>query len=148
MTYADYEFYKDAYLGTAIDEKDYDRLALRASSFLDYYTQGRAAKNPELPALKMACCALAEQYQFIDTAQAVAQKNLAYSMESIGPEAASESVGAWSKSFRSGGESAAAALGGTSSVKDELANIVRQYLAGTGLLYRGGCGRCRCSPMS
>ena len=55
MIYADFSFYKDTYLGRSINEEDFSRLALRASSFLDYYTQGRASKNPELYALKMAC---------------------------------------------------------------------------------------------
>ena len=54
MAYADFEFYINKYMGTAIDLPGFDRLALRASSFLDYYTQGRAAQNPELEALKMA----------------------------------------------------------------------------------------------
>ena len=55
MVYADYDYYKTAYLGTAIAESDFPRLALRASSFLDYYTQGRAGENPSLDALKMDC---------------------------------------------------------------------------------------------
>ena len=84
MAYADYEYYTTTYLGTAIKEDDFQRLSLRASSFLDYYTQGRAAQNPELDALKMACCAVAEQYQYIDTAQALAQKSLSASLESDG----------------------------------------------------------------
>ena len=48
MAYADYEYYTTAYLGTAIKEDDFPRLSLRASSFLDYYTQGRAAQNSDL----------------------------------------------------------------------------------------------------
>lgn len=43
MAYADYRYYITTYLGTAIQEADFPRLSLRASSFLDYYTQGRAA---------------------------------------------------------------------------------------------------------
>lgn len=139
MAYADFKYYTDTYLGNAIEEIDFTRLALRASSFLDYYTRGKAEKNPELDALKMACCALAEQYQTIDTAQSLAQKILSYSMESNGPEAASETIGSWSKSYRSGGESAAFAAASVESYKQSLANIAMQYLAGTGLLYRGGC---------
>lgn len=33
MAYADYQYYKNTYLGTAIQETDFPRLALRASSF-------------------------------------------------------------------------------------------------------------------
>lgn len=142
MAYADYEYYKDTYLGTAIKEADFPRLALRASSFLDYYTQGRAAQNQNLDALKMACCALAEQYQAIDTAQALAQKALSASLSSGGSgELQSQTVGSWSKTYRSGGETAQQAATAAQTAQASLAAAAMQYLAGTGLLYRGrGCG--------
>ena len=54
MAYADYTYYTDTFLGTAVKESDFPRLALRASSYLDYYTMGKAAKNAGLDALKMA----------------------------------------------------------------------------------------------
>ena len=140
MAYADYEYYTTTYLGTAITEADFPRLSLRASSFLDYYTQGRAAQNSELDALKMACCAIAEQYQSIDAAQALAQKALSASMGSSG-ELQSQSVGSWSKTYRSGGDSAQQALASAQAARASLAAIAQQYLATTGLLYRGrGCG--------
>ena len=142
MAYADYEYYKDTYLGTAIKEADFPCLALRASSFLDYYTQGRAARSSNLDALKMACCALAEQYQAIDTAQALAQKALSASLSSgeFG-ELQSQAVGSWSKSYRSGGDSAQQALSSAQAAQASLGAIAQQYLGATGLLYRGrGCG--------
>lgn len=139
MAYADYEYYTTTYLGTAIKKDDFPRLALRASSFLDYYTQGRAAQNSDLDALKMACCAVAEQYQSIDTAQALAQKSLSASLESDG-ELQSQSVGSWSKTYRSGGESAQQALSSAQTAQASLAAVAQQYLGATGLLYRGrGC---------
>lgn len=139
MAYADYEYYTTTYLGTAIKEDDFPRLSLRASSFLDYYTQGQAAQNPDLDALKMACCAVAEQYQYIDTAQALAQKSLSASLESKG-ELQSQTVGSWSKTYRSGGDSAQQALSSVQTAQATLGSIAQQYLAGTGLLYRGrGC---------
>lgn len=142
MAYADYEYYTAAYLGTAIQMADFPRLSLRASSFLDYYTQGRAASNSELDALKMACCAVAEQYQSIDLAQQAALnalKNSANAGEA--GELQSQSVGSWSKTYRSGGESAAHAAASATSAKAGLASAASMYLAGTGLLYRGrGCG--------
>lgn len=137
MAYADYYFYSNEYFGMAIDVVDFDRLATRASSFLDYYTQGRAAKNPELIELKMACCALAEQYKIIEQAQALATKNLASAMESDGGEVQNETVGSWSKSYRSGGDSAGAAAAVAANAQASLAAVARQYLSGTGLLYRG-----------
>lgn len=139
MAYADYEYYTDTYLGTAIQEADFPRLSLRASSFLDYYTQGRAAQNSELDALKMACCAIAEQYQAIDAAQVLAQKALSASLDS-GGELQSQTVGSWSKTYRSGGDSAQQALSSVQTAQAALGSVVQQYLAGTGLLYRGrGC---------
>ena len=141
MAYADYDFYKITYLGMAIQEADFPRLSLRASAFLDYYTQGRAALNAGLDALKMACCAVAEQYQYIDTAQALAQKSLSASLESGETgELQSQTVGSWSKTYRSGGDSAQQALSSMQTAQASLGAIAQQYLSGTGLLYRGrGC---------
>lgn len=140
MAYADYEYYTTTYLGTAIQEADFPRLSLRASSFLDYYTQSRAVQNKNLDALKMACCAVAEQYQTIDTAQALAQKALNASLSAEGGELQSQTVGNWSKSYRSSGESAQAAVESAKLAQAMLSSIAQQYLAGTGLLYRGrGC---------
>lgn len=143
MAYADYEYYTTTYLGTAIKKDDFPRLALRASSFLDYYTQGRAAQNSDLDALKMACCAVAEQYQSIDTAQVLAQKSLSASLESDG-ELQSQTVGSWSKTYRSGGDSAQQALSSVQTAQAALGALAQQYLAGTGLLYRGR--GCSCVP--
>lgn len=137
MAYATFDYYKEVYMGTAINDVDFPRLSLRASSFLDYYTQGRAAQNTDLDALKMACCALAEQYQVIEQAQALANKNLSAAMESDGGEVQSETVGSWSKSYRSGGDGAGAAVSVAANAQSSLAAVARQYLAGTGLLYRG-----------
>src|SRR5699024_6955276 len=106
-----YEYYTTTYLGTAIDEANFPRLALRASTFLDYYTQGRAAQNPDLDVLKMACCAVAEQYQSIDLASKAALNALQNSANvGEGGELQSQSVGSWSKTYRSGGESAQQSL--------------------------------------
>lgn len=141
MAYADYRYYITTYLGTAIQEADFPRLSLRASSFLDYYTQGRATRNAGMDALKMACCAVAEQYQTIETARALAQKSLAASLSSDGGELQSQTVGDWSKTYRSAGDSAAQAMASASSAQASLAAAANQYLMGTGLLYRGGgCG--------
>ena len=142
MAYADYEYYKDIYLGTAISEQDFPRLSLRANSFLDYYTQGRAAQNQELDALKMACCAIAEQYQNIDLASKAALHALQNSANAgEAGELQSQSVGSWSKTYRSGGESAQQATTAAQAAQASLASAAAQYLSSTGLLYRGrGCG--------
>lgn len=136
MMYASYDFYTGAYFGSAIEEEEFPRLALRASAFLDYYTQGRAEDNIELPALKMACCAVAEQMQIAEAANALAAKSL---IGGEGGEVQSESVGSYSVTRRSGGESATAAVSAIKTVQSLFAATARQYLANTGLLYRGAC---------
>lgn len=137
MAYATFDYYKEVYMGTAINDVDFPRLSLRASAFLDYYTQGRAEKNADLDALKMACCAIAEQQQIIDKARELAQKSLSAGVESGGAEIQSESVGSWSRTYRSGGDSAGAVASVAADARASLATVAREYLAGTGLLYRG-----------
>lgn len=119
--YADYIYYTTTYLGSALTEEEFARAATRASSFLDYYTQGKA-KTYTGDELEMCCCALAEQYQIIENAQTQSMS---------GGELQSQTVGAWSKTYKSGTETAAAA-------RETLAGIAMQYLGHTGLLYRGG----------
>lgn len=126
MVYADYEFYTKGFLGTALEEIEFNQNAARASSYLDYITMGKAEKNADLQALKMACCALAEQYQVFLTAQKRAASKAG--------EIQSESVGSWSQTYRSGSETMEAA-------KNQMAYVAAQYLAHTGLLYRGRCCR-------
>lgn len=139
MVYADFEYYTNVYFGTSIEEADFPRLALRASSYIDWATMGRASKHAQLDAVKLACCALAEDYQIIEAAKALANKNLSAAMSSeAGGEIQSETVGGWSRSFRSGGDSAAAAVKASASSKEFLAETAKQYLAGTGLLRARG----------
>ena len=140
MVYADYDYYVNVFLGNMIGIDDLPRLALRGSQYLDYITQGRAEANADLESVKMACCALAEQYQTIDAAKALANKSLTSGAD--GAELQSESVGRWSRSYRSGGDSAQAAARAAEAAEAELYAIARRYLARTGLLYRGGrrCG--------
>lgn len=125
MAYADFEYYMDTYLGTAISTKaDFNRLANRASAFLDYYTRGKVKSCGDTEAVKMACCAIAEQYLIVDSA---VKRN-----GSTSGEKQSETVGSYSVSYRSGSELSVAA-------RTEMAKLAQQYLMGTGLLYRGGC---------
>lgn len=164
MVYADYEFYKTEYFGVAISEADFPRLARRASSYIDYITMGRASGYSVDDAVKMACCAIAEEYQLPEMAKGAARKALYAAPEmgddtgdSVGigtvgnavvaptaapvsisePELQSQSVGGWSKSYRSAGESAASALNAVN--EGNLAKVAAVYLAWTGLLYRGRC---------
>lgn len=62
MQYADYDFYVNTYLGNTIDEKDFPRLSMRASTYIRGITRGLSEKVPEsdMDAVRMAVCALAE----------------------------------------------------------------------------------------
>lgn len=139
MTYADYTYYSGTYMGT-VSENDFPRLAVRASSFLDYYTMGKVANRADLDAVKMCCCALVDKYAIIEAAQAAATKNLAAAAAGAA-EIKSETVGGYSRTLATGGESALAAINVTDGAKKLLAATCNEYLAHTGLLYRGGgCG--------
>ncbi len=141
MIYADYTYYADTYLGT-VSEGDFPRLAVRASSFLDYYTQNRAKDNANLDAVKMCCCALVDKYAIIEAAQEAAAKGLARASAGEA-EAKSETVGNFSRTLATGGESALSALNTSDSARKLLVDTCREYLANTGLLYRGrGCCAC------
>lgn len=130
--YADYTFYKSEYHGT-LDELEYEELAEKASAYLDYYTMGKAKYNADLGALKMACCALADKYKEIEDLSAAYKKSVSEAV-SVGKK--SESVGSYSVTYLSATEF----KGEMAVLKSERAEIARMYLAGTNLLYRGGCG--------
>lgn len=130
MIYADYNFYVSSFYGNVIPEEEYAAAALRASQFLDYYTMNRAKQQPELEALKLACCALAEEYHTIITAA----RQQSQTMAGDG-EMQSQTVGGYSVTYRSRGEALSEA---SAQAQSRLAQVARQYLAHTGLLYRGG----------
>lgn len=134
MIYADYNFYVSSFYGNVIPEEEYVAAALRASQFLDYYTMNRAKQQPELEALKLACCALAEEYHTIITAA----RQQSQTMAGDG-EMQSQTVGGYSVTYRSRGEALSEA---SAQAQSRLAQVARQYLAHTGLLYRGGVCRC------
>lgn len=134
MIYADYNFYVSSFYGNVIPEEEYAAAALRASQFLDYYTMNRAKQQPELEALKLACCALAEEYHTIITAA----RQQSQTMAGDG-EMQSQTVGGYSVTYRSRGEALSEA---SAQAQSRLAQVARQYLAHTGLLYRGGVCRC------
>lgn len=140
MVYADFAYYSGTYMGT-VSEENFPRLAVRASSFLDYYTLNKAKDNADLDAVKMCCCALVDKYAVIEAAQALAVKNLANAAANDA-EVKSETVGSYSRTFATGGESALSALSATDGAKKLLAETCMEYLAHTGLLYRGGGCRC------
>ena len=62
--YADYEFYKDKYMGSAIPKDVYGAVVRAAEAYINYITHNRI-KADELPEwvmerVKMAVCAVAD----------------------------------------------------------------------------------------
>lgn len=137
MIYADYDYYANSYFGRSIQEDDFPRFALRASQYIDYITMGKAEARADLEAVKMCCCALAEKYQSIEMAKDMVQKSLS-SVSADGSEVQSESVGSWSRSYRSIGDISREMAEIEEKGKSELYRTAQQHLAPTGILYRGG----------
>lgn len=129
--YATYEFYKETYGGT-VSDGDFTRLGVKATAFLDYYTMGKVKDNSEMEAVKLAFCALVDKYSEIEAVSLSAQKSVSEAA-SVGKK--SESVGSYSVTYQTSDEFKAMER----NLKSELAEICRMYLAGTNLLYRGGC---------
>lgn len=140
MPYADYAFYACEY-GGSVSIDDFPRLAARASAYIDYYTRGAAQRAGELDELKLCCCALVDKYAIIYAAQALSDKQLAASLTGEA-EIKSESVGSYSRTLATAGESASAAAEAAEYARTSLAGICREYLSNTGMLYRGGARRC------
>ena len=92
----------------------------------------RAKDHCAMPELKMACCALAEEYHTILTAKR-------HENQTADGEMQSQTVGGYSVTYRSRGEALSEA---SAQAQSRLAQVARQYLAHTGLLYRGGVCRC------
>lgn len=139
----DYYFYTDVFAGGLIPPDAFERMIKTAENFIVYFTGGKAAETTDAAtekAVKMACCAVAEQYYVADTARQAAARSI--NVASAGGEIQSETVGSYSVTRRSGGDSAKAMLSAATEAKTAAAEAARQYLSGTGLLYRGGCGRC------
>ena len=120
MVYADYQFYTDQYHGT-MPEADFTRLAIRASAYLDYITSDRAGSyNDRDNKLKMACCAVADDYYSIEAGKM--QSSYSFSTDGYSE----------TRNFHVENKTFARILYDT----------VRIYLLNTGLLYRGIERRC------
>jgi hypothetical protein len=112
--YSDLTFYKVTYLGTAIADAAYPRLALRATEKIDELTFGRAALETDtalVTQIKFATCAVAEEIQ---------------RQEASGGAVQSERQGNYSVTYLS-----------TLSEDARLLKAAKTYLGNTGLMYRG-----------
>lgn len=116
--YANYTYYTGTYLGTAIAQADFPRLALYASAFLDALSDdGLAAivtagtDTATIDKIKLATCAVAEVYQ----------------AQEAGGEITSERVGSHSVTYN--------VAAGKPQAK--LLDAAKLYLGRSGLLYQG-----------
>ncbi len=74
MAYADYDFYTESYYGNVVPEADFDRLADRASDFIDVMTfdrlvDGLPVDKRSQKRIKKAVCSLAELMYQIELAE-------------------------------------------------------------------------------
>lgn len=121
--YADFTYYQDVFLGTAIAESAFPQLALRASAKIDQVTFDRAA--PVITAntdaalvdkIQMATCAIAEDLQIIANGEGVGIQE--------------ESTGNHSVKYAAGSIK-------TLTPDERLEDTAREYLGNTGLMFRG-----------
>lgn len=147
--YATYDNYTSDYMGSIITAVDFEPLATKASRWIDYYTRnlaaGYVADHPDDEAVMLCTCALAEVYQQMADVQASVQAAAAAASSGGTSGLASQSVGSYSVSYRSGGAEAKDGVSAMEALRGSLVAVAAQYLANTGLLYRGGrrgCGGC------
>lgn len=107
--YADYAFYTGTYKGQ-LAAADFDRVSVTAGAALEQLTMGRSAAHADDEIVQLAFCAVCD---------ATAQNERG--------ELASQSVGSWSKTYKTTDKSA----------EQRLYDAVFPYLSATGLLYRG-----------
>ena len=122
---ADYEFYRDSYLGTLLTEESFPKYALRADSYLDLLTTGRYRYDC-LPAgaaeaVRMAECAIAELC--LNLEQAELQSDAAWKVQG-------EKVGNHTVTYRNNAEI-------TAETEKQIKKIAVRYLGRYGLLYKG-----------
>lgn len=128
MTYADFEYYRDVYHGSAIDEDAFPALAREASLFIDQLTFNRLNQGWAVTdVVKMATCAVAEA---VKTNEAARRATTAAAGKK------SESVGSWNVSYQSAAEISAA-------VNDAVTEAATPYLIYTGLMDRVVGSGCR-----
>lgn len=124
MAYADYAFYTGTFLGTAIAEADFPRLAQRAAEVIDELTFQRAAgvvtaatDTDAITQIELANCALAEDIQTYEVAG---------NTDGI----ASESVGTYSVTYKSNSRAGM-------TREQVLRSTAKRYLSQTYLMYPG-----------
>lgn len=128
----DFTYYTEVFEGTAIPEQDFKQLSKKAERFVNYATCNRAleTQGETLETVKECICELAEQYQVIEKTE---KQSLGEGEKVI----ASESVGSWSVSYDTPTKVDVNASDYITEKNKKLYSVVKEYLAFTGLLYRG-----------
>lgn len=141
MSFCNFEFYKNEYLGNQIAEADFPRLAMRASEKLNTITYGRLHVVGEHIKFIEGCidtfldewteekirkctCAIAEKLNDVEIAK----------------NAMRQAGGVGVKSISSGSESISfddVAVNSEKNLNSEIYDIGKEYLTSTGLLYAG-----------
>ena len=131
MVYADYAYYTKIYLGNAIAEPDFPRLALRASERVDTLTWGRASAYYEhMPEpVSQAACAIAEIMLQSERGNALLSK------DGIEPRVQTEITGKEHITYFATPDTMSEA--GQAAIERGIQQAARQYLALTGLMYAG-----------
>ena len=122
--YVDYTYYSGTFLGTAIAEANFPRLALRASAVIDQLTFERAAPivtattdTATIEKIKLATCTVAEEIQTQET-------------NGNTDNITSENVGSYSVSYGAKSQSAM-------TNEEKQAKVAKLYLGNTGLMFPG-----------
>lgn len=124
MAYVDFSYYRDIYLGSAVPEADFPRLAERAGERLEADSGGlvATATGAALEAVKRCCCSVAEILYKTEQSQTAG--------EPTGAVLKSETVGSWRREYELTPDA-------TQTVDAQISTAEKQYLGGWGLLYRG-----------
>ena len=120
VEYADFEFYIKEFHGSAIHENDFPSAMLRSSIFIRYITFGRIDETDIPEEAKMAACAVADLMYKDDL-----------SRDETGREKKSENNDGYSVSYVTSVDRKG------NSVESMAYQAAGQYLAHTGLMYRG-----------
>ena len=118
-SYADYAFYTDKFLGKKIPAEEFGYYALLATQYINSVTFDRIVGEP-IEAVKMACCAVAENYFSAGQSSAKAASGIA-----------SEKVGSYSVSYATASKETA------NVASNQLYNSAKLWLGNTGLMYKG-----------
>lgn len=127
VAYVDFVYYETVYLGTLLNELQFNKRAKSASRYLDYFTFNRSKTvDPVTDDIKDCICEMAEcihSFESINTSTLSGNSGVK-----------SESIDGYSVTYLTEGKDGEVSY---QTLKRKLYQIVEKYLSGTELLYRG-----------